>query len=173
MKAPFGLLISCIVAGTVLLPAGSGNATFTGGDPDVSAGLPSSVTATYMPSAGGASSAAGAVITCGLNVQNPHVSTHVPETINVVARITCDAPVSRLHLTTYLYEGAEGTPYESIVAQGSNTTLGSASVQANAATACKKGTYHGEANGTVAFPPGYTPEMSTLGANGAQVSLSC
>jgi hypothetical protein len=90
-------------------------------------------------------------ITCTLQVQNPHNSSHVKGTVNVVATIGCTAPVSGLAIAVGLYRN--GT----LVSTGSNSNVGSASIQANAAIACTTATYTGAADGAVIFPPGYEP----------------
>ncbi len=109
-------------------------------------------------------------ITCQLKANNPHNSTHVPGTVNMVATIICTGPVSQLSINAGLYYNG------SLIATGSKSNSGSATVQANAATSCVSGTYQGGATGSVVFPSGYEPPTSNF--NGQQgwstaVSIKC
>jgi hypothetical protein len=105
-------------------------------------------------------------ITCTLSIDNPHKSTHVPTTVNVVAHWVCTAPVSSLSMTVRLFRGSTQ------VGQGSSSNAGRATLNGNAAANCVNGTYHGTATGTVVFPPGYTPSSSTLNVTSNTVSIT-
>lgn len=108
-------------------------------------------------------------ITCTLNVQNPHNSSHVAGTVNVVATITCDAPVSALAINVGLYfNGAL------VASSGPVTNAGSAFIQGNAAVPCANGTYTGGATGAVIFPAGFSPPSGTWPeVFGNTVSITC
>jgi hypothetical protein len=105
-------------------------------------------------------------ITCTLSIDNPHKSTHVPTTVNVVAHWVCTAPVSSLSMTVRLFRGSTQ------VGQGSSSNSGQATLNGNAAANCVNGSYHGTATGTVVFPPGYTPSSSTLNVVSNTVSIT-
>ncbi len=115
------------------------------------------------------------VITCNLNVQNPHNSTHVGGTINVVATIGCNVPAASLSIAVTLWKsvcdpGCQQVPYG---ATGTNSNAGSASIQANSAAACTSGDYFGVASGEIVSPPGYTPPSGSVSGQGATVSITC
>jgi hypothetical protein len=109
-------------------------------------------------------------ITCTLAVQNPHNSTHVPGTVNVVSTIKCTSAVSYLDMNVGLYlEGVH-------VASGSNDASDTASLQANAATNCVSGSWSGGATGAVTYPAGYTPSTSDFGGTevfSPSVDITC
>jgi hypothetical protein len=106
-------------------------------------------------------------ITCTPNVQNPHKSTHVPGTVNIVATISCTAPVPTLQVNAALY-------YNGLLAaqSGYNNVAGSYA-QNNAAVPCANGTYQGWGGFVVVFPPGYTPPSGTTSGFGNAVSITC
>ncbi len=119
------------------------------------------------------SPAAGAVvaldtITCTPNVQNPHNSSHVNGTINVVVTLTCTAPVSQINIRAALYKN--GTLVKD---SGQKTFNGTASAQNNAAVPCSNGTYQGWMSYGVAFPAGYTPPTGASSGYGNAVSITC
>lgn len=92
-------------------------------------------------------------ITCNLNVQDPHGSTHVSGTINVVARVSCGVPAARIRLQLSLFRVS---PYKSWAAptlQKDNVAV----LQNNRAVSCSEGPadFRGWAAGTITPPPGY------------------
>jgi hypothetical protein len=99
------------------------------------------------------------VIVCTLNVQFPHKSTHVPETVNEVATVTCTSPVSELAMNVGMYFNGVLK-----VSKGFDNT-GSAFIQGNVATPCVNGTYIGTADAAVLFPPGYEPPEGSIPQN--------
>jgi hypothetical protein len=139
------------------------------------AGVPSAVSAgsgqqsasaSLSQRGSGPASAEQSTITCTLSIDNPHKSTHVPTTVNVVAHWVCTAPVSSLSMTVRLFRGSTQ------VGQGSSSNSGQATLNGNAAANCVNGSYHGTATGTVVFPPGYTPSSSTLNVTSNTVSIT-
>jgi len=108
------------------------------------------------------------VISCNLNVQNPHNSSHVNGFVNVVVTVTCTSPVDAISLRAALYfEG--GLVKDS----GSSTSTGVAFKQSNAARSCISGSYTGWGSTIVQFPPGYTPASGSSTAFGNTVSILC
>ena len=109
-----------------------------------------SVTATHTGLTPGVVNPAD-TITCNLTIDYPHESSHDPETANVVAHWNCTSAVASLEMDVQLYYGVieVGTGH-------SENTLKN-SLNGNAAASCSTGTYYGYVQGTVVFPPGYTP----------------
>lgn len=140
-------LIAALAVGAISVPAAEADSTAT-----------STVTAVRSgTSAGGASPADAVTITCTLQQNNPHESTHVPGTVNAIARVDCTAPVASLNISSGIY--LSGLP----VAANStgNAGLASASVQVNT-TQCINGSYVASGDVFVVFPPGFTPQASLL-----------
>jgi hypothetical protein len=107
------------------------------------------------------------IITCALTIDNPHKSTHVPSTVNVVAHWICDYPVASLSMNVQLFFGVLQ------VGSGHSANVGQASLNGNAASnGCVTGTYYGYVQGTVTFPPGYTPQ-SAYRTNASQGYVTC
>ena len=107
------------------------------------------------------------VIICNLRVDNPHKSSHVPGTVNVVARFNCTSSVSGIQMTVTLErDGVE-------VARSPVNSSGSASLRGNAATPCINGTYQGTARAVVTFPPGHWPSTTTLDETSSRIPITC
>jgi hypothetical protein len=110
-----------------------------------------------------------ATITCTLNIDNPHHSTHVPGTANVEANVSCTAPVYSIELTIYLFDLTHGRGEEDEF-----TNAGVASLSGNVAIdPCESGEYEGLAETTVTWPPGYTPSPQTWDVESPDVAISC
>lgn len=127
-----------------------------------------SFSATKLPPAtGGASSQAGSTITCNLTIDNPHNSTHVPETVNVVSHVTCDNVVSSISITTKLFRAG--------IQVASSNSFGAEvfTLNGNAAVNCANGPYGGTADATVVFPPGYTPPSESGHVASSVVNITC
>jgi hypothetical protein len=110
---------------------------------------------------------AAATITCTLVVNNPHNSTHVPGTVNVVATVSCTRAVASIDLFVALGDDNGRSSGE----EDYNT--GSASLSENTSLACENGTYEGTAETTVTWPAGYTPSPQTWNRDSAVVSITC
>lgn len=101
---------------------------------------------------------------------NPHKSTHVPGTINVIVNVTCTEPVTQITIRGgFYYNGA-------LTYVGpSKSFSGKATASTNAAVPCKSGYYQGYISYSVKFPPGYEPP--TGGGSGADnpnvVKITC
>lgn len=95
-----------------------------------------------------------ATITCNLNVQNVHGSTHFAGTINGVAKVTCTAAVAQLKLH---YSLIRVSPNNTQWAAGSVSNTGKATIQNNKAVNCSQGPgqFQGWAQGELVLPPGY------------------
>jgi hypothetical protein len=112
--------------------------------------------------------AAQDTITCTPNVQNPHNSTHVPGTVNVVATFSCTAPVTELNVDAALYRNGV------LVAEsGYNSVTGSSYAQNNAAEPCNNATYQGWGGFYVIFPPGYEPPAGSTSGFGNPAAITC
>lgn len=107
------------------------------------------------------------VITCTIQAQYPHDSSHVPGTVNEVGTITCTSPVSSLSITVELYYSGV------LVASSSKSNGGQAFIAHNAATSCVPGYYQGRATGYVVFPPGYVPPSGFIGHTSPSVFVDC
>lgn len=106
-------------------------------------------------------------IWCSINVQNPHKSSHVPGTVNVISRVDCTAPVASISEGVWLYrDGA-------LVSSRGARNYGVAALQVNTTTACVNGNYVGEGLATVYFPAGYYPPAGTIGMTTLPVPITC
>jgi hypothetical protein len=108
------------------------------------------------------------VITCTPIVQNPHKSTHVPGTVNVVVTMSCTAPVSEIWVDAALYRNG-GLVAESGYRVFYSTAYGSN----NAAEPCHTASYIGWGGFGVLFPPGYVPQWATTSGFGNSVYITC
>jgi hypothetical protein len=118
--------------------------------------------------------ATASTIVCTPNVQNPHESSHVPGTVNVVGTVTCTSAVPEIQLQVALYRQnpADGRWYlqsASGVMTYSNTAFG----QANAAAPCEDGNWVGWMSWYFKAPPGYTPPGGGNSGFGNQVAITC
>lgn len=104
-------------------------------------------------------SAARTTIHCELHIDPPQVSAGPPGTVSVSTNLTCSAPVSALGISVGLYKNGM------LVAQsGPVSNNNSATIQGSAATACSSSAddqYFGKAQGSVTYPPGYSPASWT------------
>lgn len=100
-------------------------------------------------------------ISCTTTVDNPHNSSHVPETVNVVARMTCTAPVPEIRLKVALYHN-RGLVAESPV----RTVYGTNFNQVN--SQCPAHLAHTKAGrGATGRPLRVTPHPTLRGLSGA------
>lgn len=116
--------------------------------------------------AGGAITAA--TIVCTLNVQNPHNSSHVGGTVNVVVVLTCTSAVPYISIRAALYRNG-GLVKDS----GAKSVYNSRTAQNNAAVACSDANYRGWGSFAVTFPPGYAPPTGAGSGYGNQVYIDC
>ncbi|MDD4868707.1 MAG: hypothetical protein PHQ28_16840 [Mycobacterium sp.] len=111
------------------------------------------------------------IINAAITVANAHKSTHVPGTLNVVAKVTITGGVVPfISMAVILYKNgniaAIGAPFI-----GSGTGL-----NGNAATLCIFGPaadYYGSAGALVVFPPGYVTPVGLIGNNGPVSNINC
>lgn len=111
---------------------------------------------------------AAAVIVCTPNVQNPHNSTHVPGTVNVVVTLSCTAPVRSINIRAALYRNGL-----LVRDSGQRTVNNSSFAQHNAAVPCQNATYQGWMSYGVLFPPGFVPPTGSGSGFGNVVSITC
>ena len=85
----------------------------------------------------------------------PHHSGHVPGTVNVRVRVTCDHPIARIKASIALFSttGSKINPYGSV---------GRATARGNAALVCRTGDYQGVSEATLTAPPGFSPHKATI-----------
>ncbi|MEO7593986.1 MAG: hypothetical protein ABI134_22415 [Byssovorax sp.] len=104
---------------------------------------------------------------CHFQVDRPHKSTHVPGTVNVVARVQCNRPVDKIEMMLGL--ALNGVELKSSTFANS----GSAYLQGNVAVPCVSGTYNGAAAATITFPPGTFPRIGNGNAGSGNVDITC
>jgi hypothetical protein len=105
---------------------------------------------------------------CTLNGHNPHKSSHVPKTVNVIVEITCEPPPrTELRVTAGLiYEGSL------IAEKGPDITFDSLVASENAAAPCEAGYYQGYIAWHITAAPGYEPpEQNGAGSIGKVVHI--
>lgn len=126
-------------------------------------------TSTSPPSAT-PTAAAASTITCTITADNPHKSTHVPGTVNVVGHTDCTAPVASISMTVYLYN------YDTsrlVGVNGPTGNSGRSSFALNAAASCISGRYYGYARTTINFPPGYSPSPQSAASYSSIILVNC
>ncbi len=111
--------------------------------------------------------AEGLTITCTLSIDYPHESHHFPDTVNVEARWSCDAPVASLSMAIGLY--FEGAP----VRRTTFSNVLQPSLDGNAAFPCVRGNWQGRAVGTVVFPPAFDPPSATVNVVSPILPITC
>ena len=93
---------------------------------------------------------------CGIQVQDPHNSTHVPGSINVVATVNCSVAVSHIALFVTLYKD------NAYAGSGANDVYFTGSDSANAATGCQLWHYYAaSAQAEIWFPSG-SPQWTNV-----------
>jgi hypothetical protein len=108
------------------------------------------------------------VITCSANVQNPHNSSHVNGTVNVVVTLLCTATVPQINIRAALYRNGV-----LVKDSGQRTINNNVVAQNNAAEPCHNATYQGWMSYGVLFPPGYTPQTGASSGFGNVVNIIC
>lgn len=109
-----------------------------------------------------------ATIVCTPNVQNPHNSSHVNGTINVVVTLSCTGVVPQINIRAALYKNGL-----LVKDSGQKTVNNTTFAQNNAAVPCSNGTYQGWMSYGVLFPPGYTPPTGASSGFGNAVNIVC
>lgn len=113
-----------------------------------------------------------AKITCRLSIDDPTLSTESPRSVNVIARVSCTAPVKSLGISVKLYRNGELS-----AESGPVHSNGTAILQGTAREICTddpSDQYFGIAAGNVTYPFGYSPptwEASTRSFTSA--NLNC
>lgn len=133
---------------------------------------------TVLPATGPEPSAAelatlAGTISCGLDVQWVHGSTHVAGTINGVAVVTCTAAAGSL---TLHYSLIRVSPNYTQWGAGSVTNTGKPTIKNNRAVPCTQGPgeFRGWAQGVISPPAGYTlVGPATHAAYGDIKSVAC
>jgi hypothetical protein len=101
-------------------------------------------------------------------VQNPHNSSHVNGTVNVVVTLTCTSAVPQINIRAALYFNGN-----LVKDSGQRTVNNSSSAQNNAAVPCRNGTYQGWMSYGVLFPPGFVPPTGASSGFGNVVPITC
>jgi hypothetical protein len=109
--------------------------------------------------------AAGHVIVCTPQVQNPHKYVGL---VNVVVTLKCTSVVTKIGIQAALYFNGH-----LVKASGLRTVMNSSSAGANAAVPCRSGTYQGWMEYGVFFPRGYHPPTGSSSGYGRAVSITC
>lgn len=117
---------------------------------------------------GAAHIADGEPVVCEKKVNNPHESTHVPGTVNIVVSLVCSAVVYNVRLRISLYfNGKE-------VATTSYRTFGdTAGASTNLAVPCRTGVYQGWGYADWENPVGDDPHKAKLEGWGFKVKVTC
>lgn len=116
--------------------------------------------------------ALAASISCSLNVQNVHPSSHVNGTINGIATVNCTAPAGQLQIAYSLIRLQPYTQWGG----PTRTNAGYSSIQTNRAVSCSEGPaqFRGWAQGVIAPPPGYElVGPATTNAYGNITGVAC
>lgn len=106
-------------------------------------------------------------ITCQVQVQYPHNSTHVPGTVNVVGTTRCDAPIASIVLSLVLLKEAQP------VGRGISGRIVGAEAQVNAAAPCSPGLYTGLMAFWLVFPPGFFPPTAINLLSSPPIPIVC
>ena len=160
--------VASAVIGLLLTVFAVAPAAASTGSAVVSAAGHGSALAAVHSAKGAGTAAAADVITCTPNVQNPHNSSHVNGTVNVVVTLSCTAPVTYISIRAALYRNGS-----LVKDSGSKTVYGTSSAQNNAAEPCHNATYQGWMSYYVQFPPGYTPPSGSSQGFGNAVAIVC
>lgn len=162
VSASIGLATTALI-GLAAVPAGAASSAPT-------AAAPASVESTgaHAASLSSAPSGAAKAIVCTPQVQNPHNSSHVNGTVNIVVTLKCTSAVPQINIRAALYFDGR------LVKQsGQRTVRNSSSAKNNAAVPCRSGTYQGWMSFGVLFPPGYVPPTGASSGFGRAVPISC
>jgi hypothetical protein len=106
-------------------------------------------------------------ITCQVQVQYPHNSTHVPGMVNVVGTTKCDAPIASIVLSLVLLKEAQP------VGRGISGRIVGAEAQVNAAAPCSPGLYTGLMAYWLVFPPGFFPPTAINLLSSPPIPIVC
>lgn len=111
---------------------------------------------------------AQALLACEGQTNDPHKSTHVPGTVNVVATTVCPSPQTTVHVETTLYKDVGGSwvPWGST---GSSTQFNAVFASANSAGTCQSGQYLGFSYHYVIFTTGQAANGYTY----KEASVTC
>lgn len=112
-------------------------------------------------------------ITCDLNVQHVHGSTHVKGTINGVARVQCKGGNARRIVLHYSLIRVSPNPQQ--WGAGSKTADNTNFLQNNRAVSCdERGRFRGWAQGVISPPAGYVMDTpATYSKYGDITSVAC
>lgn len=122
-------------------------------------------TITFAPD--GSAPAPAGIITCTVNVQNPHNSSHVHGTVNTISTIACTGAMSELAENVGLYFN------NVLLGQLPYSNSGKPLLAGNFATPCKNGTYIGASAWLEVPPAGYYPPYSKGVAYSKIVPIIC
>ena len=108
-------------------------------------------------------------ILCTVSIDNPHNSSHVGGTVNVVSHISCSpgSLMALLSLDTQLWRSGGQ------VAANHGQVAGFYWLDNNAAVGCVSGGYVGNATARLTPPPGYTPASASATVSSPLVTIAC
>lgn len=106
-------------------------------------------------------------ISCTLSIEDPHNSTHVPGTVNVVAGVTCTSDVVTISLSVFLGDSNGRLQEEDFTGNGTDELPG------NAALDCEDGDYEGLAEAEVVMPPDFEPPTLTMDVESPEEAITC
>jgi hypothetical protein len=153
-------------AGATLAPTGTAGAAPAAAQPAAKSGTATGPSVLTRSAVTGP--IAAATIVCTPTVQNPHKSTHVPGTVNVVVTLSCTSAVPQINIRAALYKNGL-----LVKDSGQKSVFNTAFAQHNAAVPCSNGTYQGWMSYGVLFPPGYVPQTGASSGFGNAVSITC
>jgi hypothetical protein len=159
------ITVLSVVVGAVLAVLSAGPAAAVAG-PTLDLAAPLRPAANFS-SAASAGMGVQNLITCGITVDNPHKSTHVPGTVNVVSRVICSAPISEINGIVGLYRNAV------LISYSTGQNFGSAALTMNTATPCVSGRYDALGVADIYAPPGYYPPVARISARSTVVNITC
>jgi hypothetical protein len=109
------------------------------------------------------------IVNCSLRVDWPHLSGHKTGTINVEAKVECNAPVAGIEMTVGLARDGQEVVSHTIA------NSGVASLKGNVATTppCVSGAYQGAAAALVTFPSPSLATGHTLNGNSPTLPITC
>jgi hypothetical protein len=109
-----------------------------------------------------------ATIRCGVRVNWPHPSGHVPGRINVDATISCTAPMTSLAMIVGLFDG-----FGNLISWNVDSNSGRSYIRVSTNGPCVDGVYFGAAYGVMVPPAGYFPPWAVKYVQSPFVYILC
>jgi YD repeat-containing protein len=108
-------------------------------------------------------------IICIVKTHHPHVSTHYPETVNVIVEFACSEPVLDIRLRLALYFNNNELVQETGYVNKGNGIF----AKENVAVFCVNGVYYAWGYADFVSPPGYTPPRGSSSVWSKRVRIKC